>query len=156
MMRSHWLGLALVVIAALAAACGKNGGSAPDADPTVPDADTTAPDAGETVGIPCGAATCDEATQECCVDGNGGQTCVATGTCEGTAFGCDGPEDCTEGGEICCGMGEGAHCAPVTECAQAVCHVDEDCPAEGAKCCTVGGDQVSRCLLVAMCPGGGA
>jgi hypothetical protein len=157
MLRSRWPRLVLVVLVLSAVACGGdddgNVNGRPDAEPTVPDADPGAPDAEPEQGISCGAEVCDEASQECCVDG-AGQTCVATDTCAGTTFGCDGPEDCPEPNEICCGMGEGAHCQAAAECVQAVCHDHDDCPNEGELCCTVGQDTVSRCLAVQVCPGG--
>jgi hypothetical protein len=107
----------------------------------------------ETPGIPCGADACDEATEECCVDGDA-QTCVAADTCTSTTFGCDGPEDCRIEGEICCGAGDGAHCEVALECGQAVCHLDADCASANEKCCTLAGDAVKRCFPV-MCPIGG-
>jgi hypothetical protein len=146
--------LGLVLVAIVAVGCGgKNDGSGdPDASTTT-DSDETSPDADVQEGIMCGAAICDEATQECCVDDQGGQACAAIGECTGTVFGCDGPEDCPVEGEICCGMGEGAHCQAANTClADVVCHVDDDCPTEGDKCCPVTNTLFNRCLRVAMCP----
>lgn len=104
------------------------------------------------LGTTCGTATCDT-TQECCV-GAGGSTCVATGTCQTTAFQCDGPEDCASN-EVCCfgagGMGSGGtECKAATMCQNNACHVDTDCAGNTSKCCALQNVQYSICL--GQCP----
>jgi hypothetical protein len=161
-MRIHTL-LGLSLAASLSFACGGDDDDNDDGgDNTAADASTNNNDEAD---ASAGAIPCDEVTQECCLSGEGGQSCIALeepSACGGTVFGCDGPEDCNmESGETCCGMGDGAHCEMVAECVQVVCHEDTDCGEEGAKCCQVGNDMVSRCLAEEAlppsgnCPGGG-
>jgi len=123
--------------------------NAPDADPTAPDADPSAPDAnpnapdaggidggGGTVGIECGTMTC-SGDQICCNVRNGmalDQTCTAPGDCAGAPATCDGPEDCTTGGDICCASQGGAACQAAGGCQFVLCHDASDCSA-GQMCC---------------------
>jgi hypothetical protein len=85
----------------------------------------------------CGDENCDLDTQECCV-GESGPSCVESGSCEGPAFTCDGPEDCGDT-QSCCAAeasGEGGTaCASQGECGgSVVCHTADDC-ADGEDCC---------------------
>jgi hypothetical protein len=154
----------LALVTSIALACGgdDDGGDSGDngddtsgadaGDTNQPDASGSTSDAGPTEGIPCGDDTCDETAEECCVDGEGGQTCVDTDTCEGTTVGCDGPEDCTVDGEICCGEGDGAQCVAAVECNNEICQTNEDCPDEARpECCALGQSPIKECL--AECPG---
>lgn len=116
------------------------------------DSPGTTADAG--LGAACGTTTC-MATQECCLTGGGGGTCVAQGTCSGAAFACDGPEDCGAN-EVCCygnqgggGMG-GSECKPTAQCQINACHLDADCGGATAKCCPVANTPYKVCL--AQCP----
>jgi hypothetical protein len=118
------------------------------------DAPPNMPDAG--VGAVCGMTTCTP-TQECCLGGGSGATCVTQNTCSGVAFGCDGPEDCGST-EVCCygsqGSGSagtgGSECQAATSCQSNACHVDMDCSGQTSKCCTIGSTQYKVCL--AQCP----
>lgn len=154
-----WIAITMLV------ACGDDGGGGddapaidastsdvPDANPgPTPDADPTAgPDA--SVGVACGEAFCDS-TQECCVQ-QGGATCVAGGTCQGTTISCDGPEDCPQVGQVCCldfgGQGGGgAECTAPDACDTPTCETADDCPDPGQECCAFGPVMVCS----AQCPG---
>ena len=120
-------------------------------------ADGTGMGSGGGSGTTCGNTSCDS-TQECCVTGGGGGgSCVATGTCSGVAFGCDGPEDCTNGDVCCFGNGgggsggtEGSECKPANQCQLNACHLNTDCGGSTPMCCTVGSTPYKVCL--AQCP----
>jgi hypothetical protein len=108
------------------------------------------------VGASCGTSVC-TSTEECCVSGGGGGTCVAKGTCSGVAFVCDGPEDCSST-EVCCygneggggaGMG-GSECKPTNQCQINACHADADCSGVTSKCCAIANTPYNVCL--AQCP----
>jgi hypothetical protein len=124
--------------------------NAPDADPNAPDADPNAPDGGQQ-GVDCGGQTCNS-SQECCVMGGGpgGQMCVDTGTCQGTVIDCDGAEDCTTVGEVCCGGVGQATCQEEATCNVVVCNSEDDCPAQDEVCCQFGPSSICS----AFCPGG--
>jgi hypothetical protein len=117
----------------------------------VDDAAATDPDAA--VGVMCEAATCG-AGEECCVQGQA-RTCVASGTCNGTNFDCDGAEDCATAGQVCCygggqGPNGGTSCTAAASCPGPTCGSAADCTmAPNTMCCTVG--QLQVCL--AVCPG---
>ena len=50
----------------------------------------------------CGGSTCDEATQFCCVQTGGAESCQTTGTaCAGSRRECDKASDCPPG-NVCC------------------------------------------------------
>jgi hypothetical protein len=51
--------------------------------------------------IQCGQATCDSATQDCCLGGGTGRTCVTKGTCTTSTLSCTSAANCP--GAICCG-----------------------------------------------------
>lgn len=128
---------------------GNNGGdSGGDIDAPI-DADT-GPDAA--VGVVCGAATC-SAGMECCFQGMN-RNCVAAGACNGLNFDCDGNEDCTTAGEVCCsgggsGQNGGTACTAAASCPMPTCGDASDCPAgQNLMCCTLG--PVQACL--AQCP----
>ena len=163
--------LILITIATLAfAACGdKNGDddgvtqhdAAPaDADPNAPDAEPgPSPDAAAN-SVTCGADACDTASEQCCVD-QGGATCLALAdTCGGTTLGCDGPEDCPGGTDVCCARGGGGGgggggevevaCAAACNNGLVACHLDTDC-AEGEHCCG-DPDGYRVCLELPQCP----
>jgi hypothetical protein len=59
--------------------------------------------------------------------------------CDGVTFGCDGPEDCPEADDVCCGSQDGTACNAPGECGGGgegvVCHAPEDCPDDGDECC---------------------
>lgn len=133
-----------------------NGTSSPDSNPNIPDAAPVAPDG--SVGVACGAESCDPATQECCVTGGpggGSQSCVDTGTCNGQTFQCDGIEDCPTAGDVCCftgnGGGAGSECTPSDNCDTPTCTTVDDCPdPDNQLCCPLG--PTSLCLEVPQCP----
>lgn len=80
--------------------------------------------------IGCGALSCSAGTR-CCWDANGriggcitsGQTCTAT-----VSASCDGPEDCTTTGGLCCNEVTGPVCDVPCGTKATVCHADADCP----------------------------
>ncbi len=137
--------------------------NAPDADPNAPDggngsdggqgvtdASVSTPDAGAAVGVECGKETCTLGTEECCIMGIGSFSCVAAGTCNGTATTCDGPEDCN--GDVCCGGFGGASCENTCEGNSGeLCHTPTDCTVPGDMCCEFG--PLSVCAP--NCQGGG-
>jgi hypothetical protein len=98
-------------------------------------------------GIPCADDTCTAGEEVCCA-GEGGLTCEAE--CGTISFGCDGPEDCTTDGEVCCGTGQdGTQCSPAADCGgggegDIVCHAEGDCP-DGEECCMPEQAQVGVC-----------
>lgn len=71
-------------------------------------------------GISCGSATCDPASQDCCLVASGAgfsQMCMPRGTCStdgGASIMCDGPEDCSGGNSCCISIGGMAGDAGVT------------------------------------------
>jgi hypothetical protein len=109
----------------------------PDAPPPPPDA--AQPDAPDRTGVVCGLRTCRDPEGVCCRDEDGPMPfrCESDIDCpsNGTAFECDGPEDCN--GFACCfTIGEGSRCTFLgTVCdAEELCHGDDDCSG-GAVCC---------------------
>jgi hypothetical protein len=149
----------LVLVAALALACGGGdggddggGGGTIDASTgDLPDADQGPTIDAGVEGVTCGGETCDETMEECCLTGGGAQSCVENDTCQGTTFGCDGPEDCTVEGQTCCGSAQGTQCQSAATCEAAVCHTPEDCPTAGDKCCSLPATDSGLCLP--NCPG---
>ncbi len=103
---------------------------------STPDASIVTPDGGFN-GVECGGEICSPA-EECCVEGFGSGTCVNTGTCEGSTVSCDGPEDCSSAGDVCCGDGAGAVCENSDSCSTEVCNSPDDCPIKGESCCSFG------------------
>lgn len=119
---------------------------------------STPPDGGGGGGtFDCGAETCDLESQECC-GGGADATCVDTGTCEGPAFSCDGPEDCGDG--VCCavmnGGTGGTACGEAGDCGGSViCAGDGDCP-DGEECCAPQSDMTPvGGFCASNCPGPG-
>jgi hypothetical protein len=91
-------------------------------------------------GITCGTDTCDPSVQECCVAQNGmSQECVASGTCQSTTIGCDGPEDC-QGNDSCCGTfaagSVSTGCDAQSSCQFVLCNTSDDCPVSSPMCCS--------------------
>ncbi len=108
-----------------------------DASPnSPPDASVITPDGGFN-GVECGDTICSSA-EECCVEGFGSGSCVNTGTCKGSTVSCDGPEDCSSAGDVCCGDGPGAVCDNSNSCSSEVCNSPDDCPIKGESCCSFG------------------
>jgi len=94
----------------------------------------------DTGKIYCGATTCDQATQECCVDvTTGAATCTNIGSCSNAPMACDEARDCAAG-EVCCFSASGttptgAQCTPgscsgLGEFAQS-CRSDDECSISG-------------------------
>jgi hypothetical protein len=126
--------------------CGGDDTSTGDAATVTDDAATV----DGAIGLECGTMTCD-ATQDCCVQAGGAQSCVATGTCQGTTFACDGNEDCASTERCCPVAGGGTECTTGTTCQIPSCEMDTDCPTQGHKCCSVGTQKV----CAPNCPGMG-
>jgi hypothetical protein len=128
-----------------------NNGDAADSDGAVA---IDAPNGGidAAVGVMCDTDFC-TAGEECCIQGMN-RSCVATGTCNGTNFDCDGIEDCAGAGMVCCfsgagGPGGGSTCTDAASCPTPTCAGAGDCTmAPNTMCCTVG--QLQVCL--AACP----
>ncbi len=128
----------------------------------------------DAAGVTCGSSTC-TGSQICCVDPSGPTfTCAASCSDGGVAINCDGPEDCTGGGKVCCGtinVGAGtpptcpistgsAACASTcdtkipTSCpdkgSARLCHAAADCASDASNknCCTfsAGGASGTFCV----------
>ena len=122
---------------------------APDGTIDADTSDTPGNNTDAAIGTVCGTATCTTA-QECCVQGQG-RTCVASGTCQGVNFDCDGTEDCSNG-DVCCyggGGNGGTSCVAAASCPAPTCGSATDCPTQGQQCCMVG--QIHVCAM--QCPG---
>jgi hypothetical protein len=110
----------------------------------------------------CGGTPCDEATQFCCVQAGGAESCLATGTaCAGSRRECDKASDCPPGNVCCfdfssqpasaschsdCGGGGDTRvqaCRTPTECLSGTC---------AAHACAAGGSVESCAPLGAACP----
>lgn len=86
--------------------------------------------------VVCGAVACD-ASQKCCLDGQGGAACIAlTGSCPAIAARCDGIEDCS-GGACCAPRLGDIQCGEVT-CDTQVCRENGDCLDRSAPLCCLG------------------
>ena len=111
-------------------------------DATVPIADASPPpptDGGTFVGtIQCGTASCDAATQTCCVTFSGqslNETCTAQGQCKnGASFDCSSAASCPPN-EVCCASftqtQQGASCAPACQGGfqnPQICATSAECP----------------------------
>jgi hypothetical protein len=109
------------------------------ADAAIPVDGAPAVSADAAPGVSCLGADCTTA-QVCCrevvLPGDPATYCVPEEpSCTGTAFSCDGPEDCA-GEDQCCSTGDGVRCVPSGTCPESiVCHTAVDCPA-GACCPT--------------------
>jgi hypothetical protein len=145
------------------AACG-SGGDAIDAAPPAdvqggtidagPD-DAGAPDAAPEVGVRCGPTMtlCSkEDTQGCCDQPPDAPACEPLGgLCTGDLTSCDGVEDCSNPGDVCCTLDVFAPtCAAVDDCSEAnhasiVCHYDQECLGDRPNCC--GGRCVAEVCL---------
>ena len=87
-------------------------------------------------GVVCGTVACD-ASQKCCLDGQGGATCIAlTASCPTIAARCDGIEDCS-GGACCAPMLGDIQCGEST-CGTQICRENEDCLDRAARLCCLG------------------
>lgn len=117
-----------------------------------------------TAGVACGPMACTTTVQQCCTTnaGIGGRCDPVNSGCNGTAFQCDGPEDCEPADPECCIQGGLAACRMPGYCLSAqingtlMCHVDADCP-QGQYCCapppnsSTAGSPYKLCL-VQPCP----
>ena len=124
---------------------GGDGGGAGDGSGATNDGSTTLTDGGGgggTGAIACGQTTCSAQTQDCCVTNQGGATCGAKGSCQGSSLSCSSSGSCG-GGQVCCaafvrdgGVGGAlnATCAQACSGQQAqLCATDAECPA-GDRC----------------------
>ncbi len=88
--------------------------------------------------VPCGTATCNNTTQECCYSAGGAGSCVAVGMCRGLSLTCTSSVNCVTG-DVCCaqlgGGGGGASCQPTCPGAGGpgggyqLCATSSECPA---------------------------
>ncbi|HEX4459083.1 MAG TPA: hypothetical protein VIA18_13995, partial [Polyangia bacterium] len=115
-----------------------------------------------TSGIVCGTTICSAASKDqCCITATS-QMCIDINmTCGtgGVVFACDGPEDCTGLGEVCCGSAgatttaKGSTCGtPVSPQCVPLCHTLTDCPTSlqpYTACCAVPNTPYSRCSRTA-------
>jgi hypothetical protein len=112
----------------------------------------------------CGAGECGAPGVNCPTDVCGGlyQCCFAynsvswyevceppppAGNCGGTILLCNGPEDCADGGEVCCMQSSPNASVCISECEDAehtVCNSAADCPDGHKNCCSYG-DTWSTC-----------
>ncbi len=114
-----------------AAGGGGNGGGRDMAMSTPADMAKSPADMTSFVGVFCGSMTCIAPDSECCAT----QTLMCQSPnagCNGAAFDCDGPEDCSNG-DICCGGTGGSACTPLGGggCQGGdvpLCHTLDDCP----------------------------
>lgn len=144
---------AVLACLVLAVGCGDDGGD--NGDDTSNDIDAPAaidgppnpidgppidgaPVDGGTTGVVCGDVTCDPG-MDCCVEPGmgGGTSCVAAGTCTGTAFACDDISDCATAGDVCCFGQGGSSCTPGAECETPTCVTEADCPETAPMCCAI-------------------
>lgn len=137
----------MLVILTMVTACGDQPASS-DARPPA-DAGVIADAADARVGVECGEGPCDPGAT-CCAEVlvPPMRTLYCTPEaelCGGTAFSCDGPEDCDGG--ICCSDGTGlVACSDETSCPDVrACHGDLDCPA-GERCCDTPAGVIRACL----------
>lgn len=105
------------------------------------------------LGVDCWGELCDP-DQACCymiVEPTVRVTvCMPTAeACDGTAFDCDGPEDCETA--TCCSFGDRhVRCVEPDACDRYLaCHADEDCGGAG-RCCDTPLGIIRVCLL--SCP----
>ncbi len=77
------------------------------------------------------SCSCSAPTACCMGDINATEgECVAPQTCASFLLTCDGPEDCTGAGAVCCITPSGSSCVAGSECTGYwVCRNDEDCAA---------------------------
>jgi hypothetical protein len=125
-----------LVIAVIVAGCGSSGKKTIDAAPTTDagptDGHPNGTDAAILVGPACGATTCTNGQQDCCIGVM--SACKPTGTCPSQGFACDGPEDCP-GAQCCYGNGGQGGSTCKATCSTIACHHDTDCPPATSKCC---------------------
>jgi hypothetical protein len=98
-----------------------------------PDGPPSTIDAAIAAGPACGATTCANGSEDCCI-ATMGSVCKPAGSCPSQGFGCDGPEDCA-GGNCCYGNGGGGSECRTTSCQQLACHADLECPSGTPRCC---------------------
>lgn len=129
----------------------------PDAAVAPPPPDSAPPQPRDAAPAPvntiaCGAASCVVGQQACCVTAAGASCIPFGGLClGGSAFRCDGPEDC-DNGRVCCLRNENglrSACARAPECAQgggaAICRSGADCPQTARTCTPVPNATISVC-----------
>ncbi len=132
-------------------------------------------DAGDSMGtVDCMGTPCDAATEQCCISGSVGgasASCIPIGDeCMGGSTTCDGPEDCSGAGEVCCLqiMGFGGMASCTTEMCGGgssgpggfpssfeLCHDPSDCTDSAHMCCPVMLFGFSGAYCSEMCFGGG-
>jgi hypothetical protein len=94
--------------------------------------------------VDCGAAICDVATQQCCIDGINAPRCIAAGdVCPGVGALCDGREDCIDR-DRCCADDDTIAC--FESCKDYACRDDDDCPSTAPNCCATA--QLGVCLEI--------
>ena len=78
--------------------------------------------------IVCGRGACTAVVEECCFATAGTSSCVAAGTCKGTAVTCATPQNCSTG-EVCCANADlSVSCAPTCAKGTLMCGTNADCP----------------------------
>jgi hypothetical protein len=94
--------------------------------------------------VACGADTCTPPVTSCCVEADGGATCVGQQVCTGRTIACDETGDCTPGNVCCYSVGQAGFpyvqsaCAP-HDCirnsiAYQACKSTADCAGTGQLC----------------------
>ncbi len=120
-------------------------GSPPPRDGSVPPSPSVD---GSVAVISCGTASCNAASQECCVT-QGGAACIAKGDdCQGGTLSCSGKASCA-GASVCCaqfnGSTGGASCQP--SCAPGtiqLCGTNAECTAPATCQAVFGGFKTCR------------
>jgi hypothetical protein len=103
--------------------------------------------------IVCGSASCTAVTQECCFAAGGASSCVAAGSCKGTAVACATPQNCSTG-EVCCANADlSVSCAPTCAKGTLMCGTNADCPAGNT--CVPSLNGYSVCAKLPTGPGDG-
>ena len=145
-----------LLLACLLAACDDGSSPAADAALVVPDAPAATADAAAALadaapmtdapefGVRCGPANelcVPGLSQGCCSEAKADPYCSPLNNlCTGPLQTCDGPEDCPNGGELCCDYSFGPGCGAAADCnpgqgGTVQCHADPDCPLEQPMCC---------------------
>lgn len=84
------------------------------------------------LSIACGLASCNPATDVCCITTGGASSCSTAATCRGQVLTCSGSESCT-GGDVCCGQLQ-ASGSLTTSCAPACASGDVRICSNGSDC----------------------
>lgn len=123
------------------AATDDGGGDTGAVGETSPPSDTGADAPVGSVGIKCGAVTCDAKTEECCSVGGVGACTTKGGACAGTRYACTSVDTCGSG-QICCVSGAGtggASCTATASCPTShTCKTNADCSGKLKTCIDVG------------------